>query len=243
MSDANGATALVCGFWDETKGVVGIGWDLGGTRGGAVAIDGAVAPRSAELVDHDQGVRIALASRATRIEATLSPRPPAAGGDEAGAAEGDPRIAPCAAHVEVMGNARRFEGAGQVTRWARSPIEGIGLFRHLAIPAPDGGLLVAAAARELDRSDHAAERTAAWLIDAGGRATRFSEALLSTQYDAEGRQTRIGLELWPEDPEAPAMRAAATALGVAEADGVFAAPMRSSVEGTTGLGAYLIWRP
>ena len=119
----------------------------------------------------------------------------------------------------------------------------MGLFRHLAIPAPDGGLIVATAAREPGHSDHAAERTAAWLIDADGRSTRFAETLLSTQYDADGRQTRVGLELWPSDSEAPAMRAAANALGVAEVDGVSAAPMRSSAEGTPGLGAYLIWRP
>ena len=244
MSEANEAAALVCGFWDETTGVVGIGWNLGGTRGGAVAVEGAVAPRSVEVADENGGVRVALVSEATRIDASFSPRfRPDADGDEASADLDEPSVVSCAVRVELEGRGRALECAGQVSRWTRSPIEGMGLFRHLAIPAPDGGLLVATSAREPDRSDHAAERTAAWLVDADGRSTRFAEALLSTQYDAEGRQTRVGLELWPDDPEAPAMRAAATALGVAEADGVSAAPMRSSAEGTTGLGAYLIWRP
>ena len=116
--------------------------------------------------------------------------------------------------------------------------------RHLVIPAPNDGLLVFSARRDPGADDHSAERGLAWRLDPEGHASPFAEALLSTQYDDAGRQTRAGLELWPGESDSPPHRAAGVVLGgqVANGERVSAALLHSSAEGTTGLGSYLIWR-
>lgn len=242
MSEASPA-ATVCGFWDEANGAAGTGWSLAGASGGAVTSDGAVVAAAAEIAAAGGDTVLALSGDAGARTATLSPRPEPAvlAPPDSGAAGGGGAAAICAVAVEAAGSKPK-RWAGQVTTWDADPTDGAALVRHLAIPAPDGGLVIVTAARGPGREDHAGERVAGWLLGADGTTAPFAEALLSTQYDADGRQTRVGLELWPRDSEAPAMRAAATALGAVRSGPVTAAILRSSAEGTTGPGTYLIWR-
>jgi len=154
----------------------------------------------------------------------------------------------CTATVRSNGWGRTFQCPGHLSRWASDPLEGTGRFRHLAVDAAEGSLLLLCSGGAPGIDDHGEEEAAAWLLDSEGGITAFGEALLSSQYDDAGRPTRIGVELWPEGEEqtarAGATRAAGTRLGGTEAasPGVTAALFRCSTEGTEGLGRYLIWR-
>jgi hypothetical protein len=111
----------------------------------------------------------------------------------------------------------------------------------------EGSLLLVAAHGDAGAAGHGDERTVGWLLDGEGESSAFAESLISTQYDANGRPTRAGLELWPQGEEeamirSAATRAAATRLGGVEKDGVSAALLRCTTEGSEGLGSYLIWR-
>jgi hypothetical protein len=142
--------------------------------------------------------------------------------------------------VKPADQGRTLQCFGHVSRWSADPSDGTGIFRHLAIERSDGALILVVARGE--GAEHGAEKTAAWLLDREGGFTAFSEALLSTQYDKAGRHTRAGLELWPDEEEVPPMRAAGTRLGGTDADGLSAAFLRCSSEGSEGLGSYLIGR-
>jgi hypothetical protein len=70
---------------------------------------------------------------------------------------------------------------------------------------------------------------------------------LSTTYTAAGEPTRVGLELWPEDPEQHPRRLAGESLGPgvwAAAGGweLLAQPMQCHSRGRDGIGVYLIAR-
>lgn len=248
-------SGLVCGFWDEADRLAGLGWRLGGEQGGVVLREGSVtaadgaeiavaaevavaAADGAETADGEESLRLELSAGEERIEAELRPR-----GRSPANGDGVSTVA-CEATVRVAGRRRVVRCAGYATRWASDPLAGTGVLRHLALPAPDGGALVVLA-RGAAGADFSEEAARGWLFDSGGAASGYPSAYLSTQYDSEGRQTRAGVELWSEDPEAGPMRAAGTLLGeVAEpgAGGVSAAILRSSADGATGLGGYLIWR-
>lgn len=239
---------LVCGFFDEGTGLGGLGWRSGRGGGGLLEIEGGVEEASAELVPQDDAsVQLTLAAGESRCTALVAPRDGAtalADGDGRPPA-GEPSAVICRTRVELSGAGRNrsLECPGHLTRWGGDPLQGAELVRHLALPGPDGALLVVVARREPGASGHDAEQCGAWLLDDEGGARAFAEALLSTQYDEAGRQTRAGLELWLAGTEAPPMRAAGTVMAdAAERDGVQAALLESSAEGFTGRGSYLIWR-
>lgn len=227
---------LVCGFWDEATRLAGVGWDLG-ARGGVVMRDDSVTPADADIEAGDGQVRLELSVGDERIEAEL--RPHAEGAPTNG--DGN-ESSPCAATVRVAGQRRVIRCQGYLTRWSHDPTEGASLLRHLAMPTADGGVLMAMA-RAKEGEGFAEEHSSALLLGADGAAASYPHAFISTQYDGSGRQTRTGLELWSRDPDAPPIRAAGTLLGeAAESEGVTAAILRTSAEGATGLGGYLIWR-
>jgi hypothetical protein len=228
---------VVCGFWDEAARLAGLGWQLGETAGGVVMRGDSLTPASPEIVAGDESVRLDLTAGDERVEAELTPQ------HDGAPANGDGNeTSPCGATVRVAGQRRVIECRGYLTRWAADPLHEAGLLRHLAMPAADGGVLVVLA-RAKAGEGFAEEHSSALLFDAEGTASPYPHAFLSTQYDEDGRQTRAGLELWSSDEAAPPIRAAGTLLGeVAEGDGVSAAILRTSAEGTTGLGGYLIWR-
>jgi hypothetical protein len=233
MSDA-----VVCGFWDTESGLAGLGWSLAGSAGGLVLRDGAVIPASDVDASADgSSPALRLSAPDESFEVELKPRsgPSALPGAEAEAAT-------CQARVRVDGG-RRQKCEGHLTRWAGDPTASAGVFRHLAVPSADGALLVSIARAEPGAPDHAAEASAAWLIDPEGGVAAYPEALVSTQYDADGAQTRVGLELWGTEEDAPPLRAAGTAAGEGLRQGnVTAALLRTSAEGHAGVGTSVIWR-
>lgn len=230
---------VICGFWDEAAGLAGLGWELGGSSGAVLLGDGKTSPATASIAEGGRGLTL----RADGIEASAELDPGAGAARLGGAAEnGGAEAASCAAEVKLGG--RRLRCRGQLTNWSEDPAAGAEVLRHLALPAADGGLLIVIARAPAGAGSHAEESGSAWLLDSGGRAGAYPEAFLSTQYDGDERPTRAGLEVWSEDLDAPPVRAAGTALGdPAQRVGcVDAAFIRSSVEGTEGLGSYLIWR-
>jgi hypothetical protein len=238
------SAALVCGFWDEASGLAGLGWRLG-ESGGLLWREGELQVAEADIDSGGDSVAFRLDAGGASYEAELTPHPAEAKLEAAGSAPpGSPVAAACGVVVRGGGDkGRAVQGHGHLTRWGRNPIEGAGVLRHLALPAAEGALLLALASGP-QGAPHGAEATSAWLFDAGGELSSFREALLSTQYDEEGSQSRAGLELWSEDEEAPPMRAAGTRLGAGggPASEVTAALLRSSADGAEGLGSYLIWR-
>lgn len=118
--------------------------------------------------------------------------------------------------------------------------------RAIGIVFSDGGLLSLSAARPKGASEHGEERVSAVLCDPDGKATEVDEALLSTEYGADGVQRRVTLELWADAEGSYPMRGAGTLLGSARVereDGVAdVAFFRWSVEGREGLGHYEILR-
>jgi hypothetical protein len=245
MSD-NGS--LVCGFADEATQIAGLAWSLPADSGGLIAREGATMPADAQVDDASESVKVELDAGELRCEVELAPRGAlkALNRPEGEPEGGEPEAAICPANVNVSGGGpdASIECSGYLVRWAADPTTGAELLRQLAIPAADGSLILLASRRDPNGDGHASEATAAWLLDAKGGAAPFTEALLSTQYDGSGRQTRAGVELWPADPDAPPMRAAGT-VGegqLVERERVSAALLHTSAEGTEGLGGYVIWR-
>ncbi|MGZ5360641.1 MAG: hypothetical protein ACXWZW_03390 [Solirubrobacterales bacterium] len=243
---------LVCGFWGDRDGPVGLAWRLGGAEGAiagravgpsgqtdSVAVGGGIGESEGELtIEFEREVESAGPAEARLSAGVATPLETASGGP----ARGGARAAVGEARATSEGNGKVRPARGLALRWDEDPTAGSGLFRALFLPAPDGEALLLTAVREPRASNHADEAVSAWLLDRDGRATAFEEALLSTQYDGDGLQTRVGLELWPADADAPLLRAAATTFGLSRSHGVSAALMASSVEGAEGTGGYLIWR-
>lgn len=228
---------LVCGFWDEASRLAGLAWRLGGSAGGLAMRGDEVSEAATEIEEGDGELEMVLTAGEERIEASLRPRhgasPAAEHGDETAA---------CAATVRVAGQRRVTRCDGYLTRWSGDPTNGAAVLRHMAMPA-EGGRVLVALARAASGESFAEEHSSALVLGADGSAAAYPHAFVSTQYDGSGRQTRAGLELWSRDPDAPPVRASGTLLGeVAESDGVSAAFLRTSVDGATGLGGYLIWR-
>ena len=117
------------------------------------------------------------------------------------------------------------------------------LRRSVAIAFADGGLLALLAARPVGAGGHGDEEVVAGLTDPEGQIA-INEALLSTQYDSEGRQRRANIELWRED-ELP-LRAAGSIINGATVEvgshridtGFF----RWALDGRPGLGRYEVVR-
>jgi hypothetical protein len=249
MSD-DGPAAIVGGFSDLATGLGGLAWRLGGS-GGLLLRGNEVTEAEAGLHPEGEGLRFELRAEGAEVEAMLSP---AAGVVEPRAPEGaDPpggalQAGVCTATVRSKGKGRTVQCLGHLSRWAADPLAGGGRFRHLAVEAAEGSLILLCSRAEPGAENHGEEESAAWLLDREGGVSPFDEALLSTQYRDDGGPTRIGLELWPPGEDqgvrAAAMRAAGTRLGGTEpSDGsVTATLLRCSTEGTAGLGCYLIRR-
>ena len=68
--------------------------------------------------------------------------------------------------------------------------------RVLSAALDDGSVLLVAAARPADAAGHDADAVAACMIGADGAAEALEEVLFSTEYAADGRIRRTGLELY-----------------------------------------------
>jgi hypothetical protein len=120
----------------------------------------------------------------------------------------------------------------------------VSLERSIAVAFSDGGLLALRATRPAGAETHGDEEIVAAVAGADGEVTQVREPLLSTQYDAAGRQVRATLELWPQEGSEPRppLRAAGSivcgtslSLGQRRLDVAF---FRWSMDGRPGLGRY-----
>jgi hypothetical protein len=243
MSGDGPVGALVCGFSDLAAGIGGLAWGLAG-GGGLLLNQGEVTPAEAEISEADEGVQVELSAGDVTVEAAIVPRTgliplrDAEGGEPA---TGVLECGVCSATVRSAGWGRTLECPGHLSRWEGDPLEGAGTFRHLTSEAGGGGLLLVSARGEPGIEGHGDEHVSAWALDGEGGSSAFGEALISTQYDGDGRPTRVGLELWPGE-DAPPMRVAATPLGGGEADGAWAGLLRCHADAAEALGSYLLWR-
>ena len=101
------------------------------------------------------------------------------------------------------------------------------------------------AVRPAGAKHHSDEAVAAYVV-AGGAPVPVGDPLLSTTYDAEGRQRHAGLELWVDPEEGPVHRAAGEVLcgttldlGRLRLDAAF---FRWRMEGRIGVGRYDVLR-
>jgi len=135
--------------------------------------------------------------------------------------------------------------------------------RSIAVALADGALLAVSALAPEGAAGHGDEEVAAVLAEPDDPAvvlaqpghpaaerpgqTRFAESLLSTEYDAERRQRRANLELWPDESgEAPTRGAGTVICGATlevEERRIDVAFFRWSIDGRPGLGRYEIVSP
>jgi len=118
--------------------------------------------------------------------------------------------------------------------------------RSLAVAFSDGALLALSAVLPAGAEGHDEEELAAALVEPEGESLDIGEALLSTSFDADGRQRRATIELWPSAEAEPARRiggaivcGASVDLGELRLDTAF---FRWSMEGRPGLGRYEVLR-
>lgn len=118
-----------------------------------------------------------------------------------------------------------------------------GLSRELTIVLSEGGLICVACARPPGVDRHSAEEAVGAISHPGGYLD-FDQVLLSTEYDTEGRQRRVTLELWPASEEIAALHGAGSVVsgctakvGNAQID---TALFQWTLDGHSGLGRYEI---
>ena len=120
------------------------------------------------------------------------------------------------------------------------------LRRSIGIVFSDGGLLALSAVRPPGSGEHGDEQVAAVLCDPDGAPVEVSEALLSTEYGADGVQRRATLELWTDAEEGQLQRGGGTLISAAKVrrPGLLSdvAFFRWSLEGRDGLGHYELVR-
>jgi hypothetical protein len=152
----------------------------------------------------------------------------------------------------VSGRDVVVDGPGElVTARGAVPQDGTALVRELDAWMEDDGAIAVHAERPAAAAGHDQEQVSALLVEGEPpQPQRPDESRLSTAYDAEGRQRRAGLELWPrEDSDYPRRVAGeavcgATVLTGAESgawrwDCVF---MEWHMEGRRGTGPYSLLR-
>ncbi len=124
----------------------------------------------------------------------------------------------------------RFDSVREISAWFE-PDEG---FAVVALRPPEAG-------------NHAADVVTATLLEPAA-AVAVADTRLSTTYTADGRPSRMGLELWLDDEqEQYPRRAAGEAVGAGVSSTfagleILAAPLRCHSRGHEGTGVYLIAR-
>lgn len=118
--------------------------------------------------------------------------------------------------------------------------------RSIGVVFADGGLL-AIASSQAEKGRDRGEETTAVLCEPDGAPLAFEEALVSTEYGADGVQRRVTLELWTDAEAVRPLRGAGTLIssvalrrGGADARIAF---FRWNLEGRDGLGHYEVARP
>jgi hypothetical protein len=154
----------------------------------------------------------------------------------------------CRVHGSARANGRErpVRGLGQRGHaWGNPDWDEITLTRALGAWLADGTGFVLDAVRTVAMRDHAAEATWAALVGPAG-ALDVRHPLLSTTFDADGRQLRAGVELWVGAEDPYPRRAAGEVvcgstldLGALRLDCAF---FRWHMEGHEGVGRYDVLR-
>lgn len=129
------------------------------------------------------------------------------------------------------------------TQTTQEPAHEAELRRSVAVAFADGGQLALMTARPPGAAGHGDEEVVAALSDDEGQVA-ITEALLSTQYDGEGRHRRANVELWRE-AEVPLRVAGAIVCGATVESGgqrIETGFFRWALDGRPGLGRYEIVR-
>ena len=118
--------------------------------------------------------------------------------------------------------------------------------RSIGIVFDDGALLALTSSLPERGRGHGDEEVTAIFCDPEGEPLPFEESLLSTEYDADGVQRRVTLELWPDVEDMRPVRGAGSAIASVrvrrhELDSQIAF-FRWSVEGREGRGTYEVAR-
>jgi hypothetical protein len=244
MTDG-GRSAIVCGFGDVAAGVGGLAWDIG-EPAAVLLSQGEAEPGSFAIEEGGDAASVEITSPDATIEATLAPNTaevPLV--DQEGRRPHGLGFNACAAEVRSTGGTQTPRCSGFIARWSADPVEGAGTFRFVTVERPGESFLIVTAVGEPGAEGHGDERTSGWLLE-GEIATPFEESLISSQYDGGGKPTRLGLELWAQDADqssrAAATRVSGSSLGVAESGATSAGLFGCRVDGTEGLGSYLLWR-
>jgi hypothetical protein len=109
---------------------------------------------------------------------------------------------------------------------------------RLVTAAFENGRLLALAAVRPAGADGHDEPPRGALVQPTGDVVAFAEALLSTEYDADGSPSRIGLELYPEAEAVPLRAAADRSSPTRTHDGIEVTVMSFRLEGVGGSGVF-----
>jgi hypothetical protein len=155
--------------------------------------------------------------------------------------------------VQAVGASGELRAAGSAepigleasgVSWTIAGEDDQGALRTAWAMLADGSLLVLFSLRPAAVDHHGSETVGAVRIAKDGAVTPFAEPLISTEYDAAGRQTRATLELWGENEDGLAVRGGGrrAAGGTARLGGgtLEAARFEWRVDGVGGLGGYEI---
>lgn len=118
--------------------------------------------------------------------------------------------------------------------------------RLIALAVADGPQVTVAALRPADARGHDEDLVAALVRDSAGATEDVEEALISTEYAADGSVRRIGLELYTPGEQYPLRIGADAARVGSERQGerrVERVALKASVGGRTGGGLLEVARP
>jgi hypothetical protein len=183
-----------------------------------------------------------------RFEARSAPAVLAAGADvaRAGGMEGYEQLCSVSGTVSHGGHEHRVRCLGQRGHvWGAPDWKRLELARTLSAWLGADRAVILTAARPARARGHGDEAVAGWLVD-GGQPLTIADPRLSTTYDGDLHQKRVGLELWMDDETDFARRAAGEVLcattldlGNVRLDSAF---FGWRMEGREGVGRYDVMR-
>jgi hypothetical protein len=142
----------------------------------------------------------------------------------------------------VAALAKPGAGEGPVWRLEGELAPRFSVLRVVSGATRDGALLVLCAARPGEAEHHDEELVAASVVPPDGEPQAIEEALVSTEYGADGSIRRLGLELYKENDDYPVRGAgdARSRAGNAGGEGPDLAELEFRLDGSAGAARYEI---